>query len=198
MRSSNTHLKIEAPKITPEVRIGDSVAVNGICLTAVEVAEAIFTVTATESTIKATTVKDWQVNRELNLELAMKMGDRLGGHLVQGHVDAVGKVARMRYLAGHTEVYVETSSKVLGLLPEKGSVTVDGVSLTVLSKNNRGFWLMIIPHTIENTAFRIIKPNTLVNIETDLFIRWLAERFPSNVSPEDFDWEGGSGSRFEE
>lgn len=157
---------------------GDSVAVNGVCLTVKEFDRGGFRVEAVEETIANSTVRTWKVGRRLNLERALRVGDRLGGHIVQGHIDAVGKVARLRWGTGSAEIHIDAPLQVMKLLPLKGSVAVDGTSLTIAGKHTRGFKLTIVPFTLEHTNLGDLKPGDLVNLETDLIIRWLADRFP--------------------
>ncbi len=160
-----------------DLKIGDSVACSGPCLTVTSVERDRFTVEATGYTVTQSTLNDWNIGRKVNLERALRLGDRLGGHIVQGHVDAVGKVGRIQYGTGATHIFIEVSNQILQLMAPKGSVTVDGVSLTLAGKSARSFELMVIPHTLNSTTLGELHPGSRVNIETDLIIRWLADRF---------------------
>lgn len=160
------------------LKLGDSVATNGVCLTVTAIQGKSFSVEATALTVTGTTIGTWKTGQKLNLERALMVGDRLGGHIVQGHVDGVGKVARIAYGAGHTNIYINTSPNVIKLLAPKGSIAVNGVSLTLATKSARGFVLMIVPYTLEHTNLGDLKPGDEVNLETDLIIRWLADQYP--------------------
>ena len=132
---------------------------------------------ASAHTARQSTIHNWKIGRRVNLERALKVGDRLGGHIVQGHVDGVGRVARIRYGEGSTDIYVETDNNLMKLMAPRGSVTVDGVSLTLAGKSARSFKLMVIPYTLHHTTLGDLKPGQEVNLETDVIIRWLADRF---------------------
>lgn len=174
-----------------DLKIGDSVAVSGPCLTVTDIGRDRFTVEATSYTVENSTVGDWEVGRKLNLERALRVGDRLGGHFVQGHVDGIGKVDRIKYGAGATHIYIEVSNRLLQLMAPKGSVTVDGISLTLADKTARSFQIMVIPHTLKQTTLGELHPGSRVNIETDLIIRWLADRFKDGEIVSDPDgWKG--------
>ncbi len=174
----NHRLKIEASTVLEGLNAGDSIAVSGPCLTVTEVGGGWFRVEATGQTAAVSTIGNWQAGRKVNLERALKVGDRLGGHIVQGHIDGVGRVVRVNYRPGSTLVVIETPPKLTGLLAPKGSVAVDGVSLTIAEKSARRFTVMLIPFTMEHTTLDGLRPGSEVNIETDLIIRWLADRFP--------------------
>ncbi len=180
----NLLLTVRAKVVREGLRLGDSVAVSGPCLTVVELTNEGFTVEASAHTIKNTTVGVWTTGRRLNLERALMVGDRLGGHMVQGHIDAVGKVARVSYKAGAAHIYIDVPQQVRPLIPSRGSVAVDGVSLTVAEKNARGFVIIAVPFTLEHTTLSELMPGQDVNIETDLIIRWLAERL-GNLTGDD-------------
>ena len=176
----NLRLKIAAAQVLEGLKTGDSVSVNGICLTVTSLEHESFRAEVSEHTQRTTTVKHWQVGRRVNLERALRVGDRLGGHIVQGHIDGTGRVARVHYGSGSNLISIDLPTSLLRLLAPKGSVAVDGVSLTLTDKSARGFSVMVIPHTLENTTLGDLRPGDEVNIETDLIIRWLAERFPDD------------------
>jgi riboflavin synthase len=177
VKRGNHLLTIKAEKILTDLKPGDSVAISGPCLTVTELVRDGFRVEASAHTISQSTVGSWLVGRRVNLERALKVGDRLGGHIVQGHVDGIGKVAKIRYGEGSTDIFIEAPEAILKLLAPQGSVAVDGVSLTLAGKTARSFKLMVIPYTLQNTTLGDLKPGDAVNLETDLIIRWLADRF---------------------
>jgi len=177
VKQGNSLLTVRANVVLDDLKIGDSVAVSGPCLTVTDIERDRFTVEATSYTVENSSIADWQVGRKLNLERALRVGDRLGGHFVQGHVDGVGKVDRIKYGSGATHIHIAVSNYLLQLMAPKGSVTVDGVSLTLADKSARSFQIMVIPHTLEKTTLGELHPGSRINIETDLIIRWLADRF---------------------
>ncbi len=194
MKSGNYQLTIKAEVITEDLNLGDSVSVNGVCLTVNRLVRNSFGVEAAAHTVKSSAIVDWQAGRKVNLERALKVGDRFGGHIVQGHIDGVGRVSKIRYGEGSTDIYIETDVSMMKLMAPKGSVAVDGVSLTLAEKSARGFKLIVIPYTLQHTCLGDLKPGDGVNIETDLIIRWLADRFrDGEVDGGDTDWQLGKG-----
>jgi riboflavin synthase len=155
----------------PELKPGESVAVSGCCLTVTGTGAASFTVEAVASTLAATSLGGLKTGDTVNLERALRAGDRMGGHIVQGHVDEVGKVRRIERHAGHWTVAVSISRKNSSMLVEKGSVCLDGVSLTVAGLRPTEFSVNIIPHTWENTTLRRLRTGAQVNIEYDLVVK---------------------------
>ena len=189
VKQKNHLLTIKADKVLENLKPGDSVAVSGPCLTVTELIRDGFRVEVSEHTVENSTIDSWHIGRPVNLERALKVGDRLGGHIVQGHVDGIGKVAKIRYNEGSTDIFIDAPETVMNLLAPKGSVAVDGVSLTLAEKSLRNFKLMIVPYTFQNTTLRDLKPGDTVNIETDIIIRWLADRFKNGEVVEDAnDW----------
>jgi len=168
--------------VLDDLKPGDSVSINGVCLTATKVGATDFLAQATPHTYQTTTLGEFRAGRKVNLERALKAGERLGGHIVQGHIDAVGRVARIQYGEGSTFIQIDCSRETARLVAPKGSVALDGVSLTIADKSASSFMVMLIPFTIEQTTLGELTPGARVNIETDIFIRWLAERFADNKS----------------
>lgn len=154
-----------------ELKLGESVAVNGCCLTVTRADKNSFDVEAVAATLETTTLGRLKIGEAVNLERALRAGDRMGGHFVQGHVDEVGKVRRTEQHAGYWTLAVETDRRNSHLLVEKGSVCVDGVSLTVASVRPGEFAVNIIPHTWENTTLKQRRPGDRVNIEYDLLVK---------------------------
>ncbi len=191
--NGNRLLTIKAAKVLQDLKIGDSISVNGVCLTVVERDDLAFKVEATAGTIAGSNLGQWTIGRRVNLERALKVGDRLGGHLVQGHIDGVGKVSRIQFRTGMNILKLEITEPVSKFIVSKGSVAIDGVSLTVAEKWRDGFSVMLIPHTLENTTLSELRPGMTVNIETDIFLRWLSEYFSepkeeSRISIEESGW----------
>jgi riboflavin synthase len=174
----NIHITVNS-SITNEIKIDQSVAHNGICLTVVAILESNYTVTAIGETIKKTTISHWQTNESINLERAMKLGDRLDGHIVQGHVDQIGTCIVAKETNGSWYYTFEYDESLGNLTIEKGSVTVNGVSLTVVDSSKNKFSVAIIPYTFEHTNFKNIKAETKVNLEFDVIGKYVS-RLHSN------------------
>lgn len=168
----NLHIKVVS-SITNELKIDQSVAHNGICLTVVAIENDIFTVTAIKETIKKTNIASWKENDIINLERAMKLGDRLDGHIVQGHVDQVGICKNIKEANGSwyfTFTYDKTEQNIT---IEKGSITINGTSLTVVDSKENEFSVAIIPYTFENTNFKNLIEGTMVNLEFDVIGKYV-------------------------
>lgn len=155
------------------IRLGDSIAVNGICLTAVELDTRSFTADVSTETFSRTTLAHWSVGRRVNLELALLPTTRLGGHLVSGHVDGVGVVISREEQARSFRFTLEAPAHLARYLAEKGSVTVDGISLTINAVDGARFDLNIVPHTLGVTTLGDTVVGQAVNLEVDLLARYL-------------------------
>jgi len=153
--------------------VGESIAVNGVCLTAVALRKDGFDTDVSTETLAVTALGDLRVGGEVNLEPSLALGDRLGGHLVSGHVDCVGRVTRREADARSVRFGFEIPVEYARYVARKGSVTVDGVSLTVNEVSANGFDVNIIPHTAEQTLFGSYAVGSRVNIEVDLLARYL-------------------------
>ena len=169
----NLHLTVES-EITHELKIDQSVAHNGICLTVVAINETKYTVTAIAETINKTNIGNWNVNDEVNLERAMKLGDRLDGHIVQGHVDQTATCIEAYETNGSWHYTFEYDPNRSNITIEKGSITVNGVSLTVVNSEKNKFSVAIIPYTYEHTNFHNFKVGTVVNLEFDVIGKYVA------------------------
>ena len=166
-------LTVEAGKLSlDDVALGDSIANNGICLTVIATTKTTFDVEVSEETLRCTVGLD-RVGNEINLEKAMQMGDRLGGHLVSGHVDGVGQVIESNWNGECLELAIEAPADLARYIATKGSVTVNGVSLTTNQVEGRVFHLMLIPHTLERTNLRLLQTGMGVNLEVDLIARYV-------------------------
>ncbi len=160
--------------ITGELKIDQSLAHNGICLTVVGLSGSQYTVTAIAETISKTTIGNWKVGGLVNLERAMKLGDRLDGHIVQGHVDQIGECISIKEADGSRYYTFKYDTKAGNITIEKGSVTVDGVSLTVVDSVNDQFSVAIIPYTLEHTGFKNLEIGSEVNLEFDVIGKYVA------------------------
>ena len=169
----NIDFTIES-EISKELKIDQSVSHNGVCLTVTDKSNNTHTVTAVKETLDKSSLKNFSVDDLINLERAMKLGERLDGHLVQGHVDGVAKCVGFSANNGSWIYRFEFDIKNEMLLIEKGSICINGVSLTVFDIAENNFSVTIIPYTYENTSFKNLKKGDLVNIEYDMIGKYLA------------------------
>jgi riboflavin synthase len=172
--ASGARLEIEAVAVLDDAELGASIAVNGCCLTAVEIGEGWWAADAVEETLRRTSLGALAPGDRVNLERPVRLADRLGGHIVQGHVDGVGEIAERETLAdGSTRVVVAADDTVLRYVVEKGSIAVDGVSLTVVGIDEKTFEFALIPHTATVTTLGIKGPGDPVNLEVDLVAKYV-------------------------
>ena len=170
----NMHITVKS-NFCSELRIDQSLAHNGVCLTVVDLNENNYTVTAIKETIDKSNIGDLKIEDKINLERAMLLGDRLDGHIVQGHVDQVAKCTNIKELEGSWFFTFEYDEKLQNLTIEKGSITINGVSLTVVNCEKNSFSVAIIPFTFEHTNFHKIRVNDLVNLEFDVIGKYVAK-----------------------
>ena len=170
----NTNVTINC-NLTPELKIDQSVAHNGVCLTVVGISNNQYTVTAIKETIDKTNLSTWKVGDFVNLERAMKLGDRLDGHIVQGHVDQTGICKNIQNADGSWYFTFDYDSNLENITIEKGSITVNGVSLTVVDSKASEFSVAIIPYTYEHTNFKNFVIGTKVNLEFDVIGKYVAK-----------------------
>jgi riboflavin synthase len=172
--TADTRIAIETRFPVETIARGASVACSGCCLTVVETGDGRFAVDASAETLARTTLGGWAVGTPVNLERALKAGDELGGHLVSGHVDGVATVVSRRAVAGSTRWEFELPAGFERLVAAKGSIALDGVSLTVNHVEGTRISLNIIPHTFEHTNFSNLEPGDRVNFEIDMLARYVA------------------------
>ena len=165
-------------------KIGDSIAINGACLTVVKVTSGTFTVELSPESQKILAMENYK--DEVHMEPAMMMGDRFEGHIVQGHVDCLGTVKSIKSNGNSVDFFISLPSEFSKYIIPKGSVTIDGVSLTVNEVLKDSFRLTIIPHTVNNTLFKNYKVGTKVNLETDMFARYIYNMFKNKK--DDLSW----------
>ena len=156
-----------------ELALGDSVAVNGVCLTAVSIDGGTFAADVMNETLSRSSLGDAGVGREVNLELPLRASDRLGGHVVQGHVDGLGTVSDVTDDGFARRIQVSAPPDVLRYIVEKGSIAVDGVSLTVAGMDNESFTVSLIPETLQRTNLGQATPGTRVNLEVDVLAKYV-------------------------
>ena len=169
----NLHITVSS-SITNELKIDQSVAHNGVCLTVVAINNDEYIVTAIKETILKTNLSEWKAGDFVNLERAMKLGDRLDGHIVQGHVDQTGECISIEEANGSWYFTFKYDRKLSNITIEKGSITINGVSLTVLNSKEHQFSVAIIPYTYEHTNFNSFSVGTNINLEFDVVGKYVA------------------------
>ena len=161
--------------ITNELKIDQSLSHDGVCLTVVNIQNNQYTVTAIQETLNRSALKNWSVGAKVNLERALKLGDRLDGHMVQGHVDAVAKCESIEEMGGSWIFKFSYNNLSKNITVEKGSICINGTSLTIVESNPFSFSVAIIPYTYTNTTFHTLKVGDLVNIEFDMIGKYIAK-----------------------
>ena len=170
----NLHISIKS-KVTSELKIDQSVAHNGVCLTVVDINNDEYTVTAIKETLDKTSIGKLQMGDKVNLERAMKLGDRLDGHIVQGHVDQTAICTNVKEEKGSWVFTFKYDSTLNNITIEKGSITINGTSLTVINSKTDTFSVAIIPYTYKHTNFNTFKTGTVVNLEFDVLGKYVAK-----------------------
>lgn len=174
---------VKAKKVLTDVHLGDSIAVNGVCLTVTSFTKEQFTADVMSETLKRTSLGELGINSPVNLERAMAANGRFGGHIVSGHIDGTGTVAEITPADNSTWYRIKTSPKLMRYIIEKGSITIDGISLTVVDCDAASFRVSIIPHTIKETNLGSKKIGSLVNLENDIVGKYI-EQFLLKKEPE--------------
>lgn len=172
--SDSCRLIVDCDLPADELTLGESVSVNGICLTVVDSKVGSFTADLSPETLRRSTFNNLAPGAPLNLERALRLGDRLGGHIVTGHIDGLGRITRLEKSANAVFFRIECGAELLKYLVAKGSVAVDGISLTVNEVNGSGFSLAVIPHTLDRTNLQMLKVGDAVNLETDILGKYVA------------------------
>ena len=160
-------------KINRKLAIGCSIACNGICLTLIEQKKSLLSFQASRETCEKTTLENWKIGEEINLEFALRAGDELGGHMVLGHVDGTAKILAIQPIKDSKKFTFSTKKELIKFIAEKGSVTLNGASLTVNEVEKNSFSVNLIPHTIANTAFKDSAVNDFINLEIDVIARYV-------------------------
>lgn len=170
-------------------KIGDSIAINGACLTCIAIQSGQFSVELSPESQNTLAMENYK--GEVHIEPAMMMGDRFEGHIVQGHVDCIGSITNIIDNGNSTDFFIEIPNDFIKYIIPKGSITIDGVSLTVndVHPEYKSFRLTIIPHTIENTLFKTYTLNSKVNIETDMFARYVYNLFKKENNTKNISWD---------
>ena len=173
------------------VSLGDSIAVDGACLTVTELGQDRFSAVLSEETLRRTTFQDMVPGQRVNLEAALRMGDALGGHMVQGHVDGVGEFLRSETIEDGWDLTYRIPSDLLDTVVEKGSIAIDGVSLTVARLENDEVTIAVIPHTGEKTNLLDRQPGARINVETDMIGKYV-RRYLTRMSAAGLEPDSGS------
>ncbi len=172
-RTDSIVLTIEAHTVLEGTRIGDSIAVNGVCLTVTSLNDTSFTADVMHETIRRTSFCELRTGSPVNLERAMQVGGRLGGHIVSGHIDGTGHVSRIENDGIARVITISIPKDMAPFIVEKGSITIDGISLTVVSAGSSQFSVSIIPHTMSHTTLMGKHPGAIVNLETDIVGKYI-------------------------
>jgi len=182
-RGDQVRLTVRTSLPMEEIATGDSIAVNGICLTVVGHGQGRFSADVSPETLQRSTLKQLKTGSEVNLERALRLSDRLGGHLVSGHIDTVGEILRREQERNAVRFQVCLAEPYQRYLVEKGSVAIDGVSLTVNGVDPTGFSVAVIPHSLAMTTLKNCQPGSLVNIETDLLGKYVERLLQGAARP---------------
>lgn len=166
-------LQIQASTVLEGTKTGDSIAVNGVCLTVTKLTKSSFTADVMAETFRRTNLGNLGKNSRVNLERAMAANGRFGGHIVSGHIDGTGIISRIKEEGNAVWIYISAPQSILNLIVEKGSVAVDGISLTVAAVSDKEFAVSVIPHTRENTALSGKKTGAVVNLENDIIGKYV-------------------------
>lgn len=171
--SNGAELTVECKDILSDIKIGDSICVNGVCQTVTEFNSTSFSVMLSDETLNVTNFSDTKQGDYVNLERALALNSRLGGHIVSGHIDCTGRLISLKKLSNFYNLEFEIPQENSKYVVYKGSVTIDGISLTVAEVNENRLTVAIIPHTYENTVLKYLKTRDSVNIETDILAKYV-------------------------
>ena len=180
-------LTIKASSVLNDAKIGDSIAINGACQTVTELMNDEFKVFVSSETLRVTTFKELKTGSIVNLEKTLRLSDRLDGHLVSGHVDCVGKFLNKKNNGDTVEMYFEIPNGFVKQTVKKGSISINGISLTIADINDNKIMIAVIPHTIENTNLKHLKSGDNVNIETDMIAKYVEKYLSSNHNSSNID-----------
>ena len=171
--TKSVRLTVTSHTVTSDVKIGDSIAVNGTCLTVVGYAENWFTADVMPETVESTAIASFQIGDTVNLERTLRVGDRFGGHIVSGHIDGVGKIIAKDVNDNAIVVRIKSGPEVMRYIVKKGSIAIDGISLTVVEYDNDWFTVSLIPHSAAKTTLGIKKNGDAVNLEADVIGKYV-------------------------
>ena len=172
-KQGDLNLKIKTNLILEHIDIGDSVCCDGICLTAVSLSKNTFNAELSKETLSVTTSSSWKKGKKINIEKSLLLGDQIGGHLVSGHVDCLGILKKKESIKGSIRLDFEVPIELIKYISKKGSVAINGVSLTISKLKMNSFEIWIIPHTLKLTNLIKLKKNNLVNVEIDIMSKYV-------------------------
>ena len=175
---TSNNISVEADIVLKDTKIGDSIAVNGVCLTVTKKENKIFTADISTETYRVTNLKNLKTGNLVNLERAMPVNGRFGGHIVSGHIDGIGKIVKINKENEFHNIEIELSPENSKYTVKKGSITINGISLTIAEINNNRIKIAVIPHTFNNTNLHELQNGSIVNIETDILAKYI-EKFLS-------------------
>ena len=170
---SNNGMTVRAEKVMSDLKLGDSIAVNGACLTAVSLSDSEFSVDLSPETMRRTSLGDLAAGGSVNLERALSASDRMGGHIMQGHVDGTGRITSTKEDGDSIIFRVRTPARLMPYIVEKGFIAVDGISLTVVKVGTSSFTLAVIPYTLRNTNLETLSVGARVNLEADILAKYV-------------------------
>ena len=173
-KQGDWQLRIKTSWNTSDIKLGASIACSGICLTVLKLGSNFFDVAASMETVSVTTLQNWQIGKKINLERSLKFGDELGGHIVSGHVDGVATISQIKQEKDSFRIKFLVDDMIKGLVATKGSVAIDGISLTVNSVTDRSFEVNIISHTWQETTLGFNRVGDTANLEVDMLARYVA------------------------
>jgi len=179
--AAGVRLRVEAPRIAAEVALGDSVAVDGVCLTVVAIDGGKLDFDAVPETLSRTALRRLAAGDAVNLEPALRAGDAMGGHVMQGHVDGVGRVRSVEPEGDGKRIWVDAPADIVRYCVEKGSIALDGVSLTIAALDDAGFAVALIPHTLAETTLGSVAPGDEVNLEIDVLAKYVERLMPPST-----------------
>ena len=176
-------IEISCTKVLEDIKIGDSISTNGICLTVTDFAENYFAADVMPETLRRTSLEEINIGGAVNLERAMKVGERFGGHIVSGHIDGTGKISNIRTDGNAIFINISAENFLLKQIAAKGSVALDGISLTVVDAGENDFSVSMIPHTRAVTNFKFKRVGSIVNIETDILAKYVDRLINFKTAP---------------
>jgi len=182
---SNNAMTVQASKVTEDLKLGDSIAVNGTCLTAVNFSRTEFSVDLSPETMRRTSLGQLSKGSPVNLERALLASDRMGGHIVQGHVDSTGRVMSSKVDGDSIIFRIRVPKRLNPYIVEKGFIAVDGISLTVVKRGASSFTLAVIPYTLKNTNLASVSIGDRVNLEADILAKYVESLLDRKYGPED-------------
>lgn len=171
--NQNALITVECSKILEDVKIGDSIAIDGVCQTVTDFENKTFSAQVSKETLAVTTFSGFKAGQKVNLERALTLSSRLGGHIVTGHIDGLGKIQNIQKLSEFYNIKIEVEKSLTKYIAKKGSVTINGISLTIADIISNEFSIAVIPHTFENTNLQNLKIGDFVNIEVDILAKYV-------------------------